>query len=68
MSRELNVYERDILIGALPTLLKCKIEPFPFKELTKFFKKNDWKDEKGIDKNMIYEIQAKSFSQPLKNK
>ena len=54
MNRDLDLYERDIIVSALPELLTCNIEPYPFITLTKFFKKHDWKDIEVSHKDNVF--------------
>ena len=44
INKRLTIFERDVIIGALPDLLTFdERDDYPFKELTKFFIKHKYK-------------------------
>jgi hypothetical protein len=48
INRKLTIFERDVIVGALPDLLTFnERENYPFKELTKFFVKHKYDYEKS---------------------
>ena len=40
--KKLTIYERDIVVGALPNILTYNRDPYPFKGITKFFNKHKY--------------------------
>jgi hypothetical protein len=56
---KLTIFERVVLVGALPDILNVDIKPYPFKELSKFFVKNKY------DHKLPVRDQALSFYQSL---
>jgi len=47
INRKLTIFERDVIVGALPDLLTFnEREDYPFKELTKFFIKHKYDYDK----------------------
>ena len=59
---EITIFERVVLIGALPDILTSKLEPFPFQELSKFFIKHKYNHK------LAARDQPVSFYQSLENK
>jgi len=48
INRKLTIFERDVIVGALPDFLTYdERENYPFKELTKFFVKYKYDSEKS---------------------
>jgi len=63
INRKLTIFERDVIVGALPDLLTFnERENYPFKELTKFFVKRKYDYSKSQRKQKV------SFFQSIKNK
>ena len=48
MNKDINIYERDIIVGALPKLIELNQKPYPFMALSKFFEKHKWIKNKHI--------------------
>ena len=54
INRKINIYERDVIIGAMPELLQFdEREDYPFKELSKFFVKHKYALGKSQRKQKI---------------
>ena len=54
MNKEITMYERDVIIGAMHDLLEIKITPYPFPEFSKFFIKHKRdQNEKDDDKQKL---------------
>ena len=48
INKKLTIFERDVIVGALPALLTFNERvDYPFKELTKFFYKHKYDEEKN---------------------
>ena len=63
INRNLTIFERDVIVGALPDILTFnEREDYPFKELTNFFVKHKYNYEKTQRKQKV------SFFQSIKNK
>lgn len=56
------MYERDVIVGALPDILSLNRKPYPFYELTKFFQKTRYDHNKSQRKQVL------TFYQSIKNK
>ena len=40
MNKDITIYEREVIIGAMHDILEVKITPYPFPEFSKFFIKH----------------------------
>ena len=58
----ITIFERNVLVGALPNLLALDVKPYPLYELTKFFTKNKY------DSNLSAIEQKLSFYQSIEDR
>ena len=58
----ITIFERNVLLGALPDLLAFDVKPYPFYELTKFFTKHKY------NPNVTAMEQKLSFYQSIKDR
>ena len=48
MNKDITIYERDVIVGAMHNILKVEQDPYPFQDLHKFFEKPQWDPSKTL--------------------
>ena len=58
MNKDITMYEREVIIGAMHNLLEVKITPYPFPEFSKFFirHKRDPNKAENLQKLNFYQV------------